>query len=39
MFYVGNVKECADGTMFYNIFYSDKTGVPHIFFNNIECYF
>ena len=38
-FMVGNVKECTDGTMFYNIYYSDKTGVPHIAFNNIDCYF
>ena len=32
-FTVGNVKECTD------IYYSDKTGVPHIIFNNIDCYF
>ena len=38
-FMVGNVKECADGTMLYNTFYSDKTGVTNIFLNNIECYF
>ena len=36
---IGNLKQCADGTMFYNIHYSDKTGVPHIVFNNIKCYF
>ena len=34
-FMIGNVKECTDGTMFY-IYYSDKTGVPHIVFNNID---
>ena len=38
-FIVGNVKECTYGTMLYNIYYSDKTGVPHITFNNIGCYF
>ena len=30
-FMAGNVKECTDGTLLYNIYYSDKTGVPHIF--------
>ena len=38
-FIVSNVNECKDGTMLYNLCYSDKTGVPHIVFNNIECYF
>ena len=38
-FIVGNVKECTDGTMLYNIYYSVKTGVPHIVSNNIDCYF
>ena len=38
-FMVGNAKECTDGTMIYNIYYSDKTGVPYIVFNNIACYF
>ena len=38
-FMVGNLKDCTDGTMFYNIYYSDKTGVPHIVFNDIDCYF
>ena len=38
-FMVGNVKECTNGTMSYNIYYSDKAGVPHIVFNNIDCYF
>ena len=37
-FMVGNVKECTNETMLYNIYYSDKTGVPHIAFNNIDCY-
>ena len=35
-FMVGNVKKCTSGTMLYNIYYSGKTGVPHIVFNNIE---
>ena len=38
LFMFVNVKECTDGTTFYNIYYSDKTGVPHIVFNNIDCY-
>ena len=38
-FMVSDTKECTDGTMVYNICYSDKTGVPHIVFNNIDCYF
>ena len=25
--------------IWYNICYSDKIGVPHIIFNNIDCYF
>ena len=38
-FMVSNAKECTDGTMRYNPCYSDKIGVPHIVFNNIDCYF
>ena len=38
-FMVGNVTECTNGTMLHNIYYSDKTGVLHIVFNNIDCYF
>ena len=38
-FTVSNAKECTDGTILYNLCYSDKTGVPHIVFNNIDCYF
>ena len=37
-FMVGNVKECTDGTMLYNIYHSDKTSLRHIVFNNIDCY-
>ena len=36
-FMVGNAKECTNGIMLYNIYYSNKTGVPHI--NNIDRYF
>ena len=36
---VSDTKDCRDGTMIYNLCYSDKTGVPHIVFNNINCYF
>ena len=35
-FMVGNVKECTNGTMIYDIYYSDKTGVSLIVFNNID---
>ena len=38
-FMVSNVQECTDGKMLYNIYYSDKTGVPHIVLSNIDCYF
>ena len=38
-FMVGNVKECTNRAMLYSIYYSDKIGVPHIVFNNIDCYF
>ena len=36
---VSNAKECTDGTMLYNLCYSDKIGVSHIVFNNIDCCF
>ena len=36
---VNDTKQCIDGTIIYNICYSDKTGVPYIVFNNIDCYF
>ena len=39
MFMVSDTKECTYGTVIYNICYSDKTDVPHIVFNNIDCYF
>ena len=35
---VSDTKECTDGTMIYNLCYSDKTGVPHIVVNNIDYY-
>ena len=35
---VSDTKQCIDGTMIYNLCYSDKTGVPHIVFNNIAYY-
>ena len=38
-FMVGNVKECTNGTILYNIYYSGKTVVPRIIFNNIDRYF
>ena len=38
-FMVSDTKQCADATMIHNLCYFDKTGVPHIVFNNINCYF
>ena len=38
-FKVSNPKECTVGTMLYNICYSDKIGVVHTVFNNIDCFF
>ena len=36
-FMVSDIK-CINGNILYNICYSDKIGVPHIVFNNIDCY-
>ena len=36
-FMVNGTKESTDSTMLYNLCYSDKSGVPHIVYNNIEC--
>ena len=30
--------KCINGKIIYNICYSDKIGVPHIVFNNIDSY-
>ena len=38
-FMIGNLKECTNGSVLYNMHYSDKTGVPHIVFNCIDCCF
>ena len=38
-FMINDAKECTDVTMVYNLCYSDKTGVPHIVFNNLDYYF
>ena len=38
-FGINDTKQCANGTIIYNICYNDKIGVPHIVFNNIDCYF
>ena len=38
-FEINNTKQCRDGPIIYNIRYNDKIGVPHIVFNNINCYF
>ena len=38
-FEINDFKRCKDGTMICNLCYSDKIGVPHIVFNNIDCCF
>ena len=38
-FMFSDTKVCTDGSEIYNLCYSDKTGLAHIVFNNIECYF
>ena len=36
---VNDFKGCRDGSILFNLCYSDENGVPHIVFNNIECIF
>ena len=36
---INHTNQCTDGTIIYNICYNDKIGVPHIVFNNNDCYF
>ena len=38
-FGINDTKRCTDGTIIYNICCNYKIGVPHIVFNNIDCYF
>ena len=38
-FMVNDFKGCKDGSILFNLCYSDETGVPHIVFNNVECIF
>ena len=38
-FGINDTKQCTDGTIIYSICYNDKIGVPHIVFNNIDCYY
>ena len=38
-FMVNDFKGCKDGSILFNLSYSDENGVPHIVFNNIECIF
>ena len=33
---VNYFKGCKDGSILFNLCHSDKNGVPHIVFNNIE---
>ena len=35
IFKVDDFKGCKDGSVIFNICYSDENGVPHIVFNNI----
>ena len=37
-FGINDTKKCTDDTIIYNICYNDKIGVPHIVFNNTDCY-
>ena len=37
-FGINDTKQCTEGKIIYNICYNDKIGVPHIVFNNIDCY-
>ena len=36
---VNDFKGCKDGSVLFNLCYSDEDCVPHIVFNNIECIF
>ena len=38
-FMVSDTKQCTDGTMLYNLCYSDKSVVTHVVFNDIACVF
>ena len=38
-FIIKYFKGCKDGSVFFNLCYSQENGVPHIVFNNIECIF
>ena len=38
-FMINDFKGCKDGSMLFNLCYSDENGVPHIVFNNIKCIF
>ena len=36
-FMINDFKGCKDGSILFNLCYSDETGVPHTVFSNIEC--
>ena len=38
-FMLNDFKGCKDGSILFNLCYSDKNGVSNIVFNNIECIF
>ena len=37
-FEINDTKQCTDGKIINNICYNDKIGVPHVVFNNIDCF-
>ena len=38
-FLINGLKGCKDGSVLFDLRYSDEAGVTHIVFNNIECIF
>ena len=38
-FMINDFKGCRDGSVLFNLCYSDENGIPHIFFNHIEYIF
>ena len=38
-FMINDFKGCKDGSILFNLCYSDENGIPYIVFNNIKCIF
>ena len=38
-FMINDFKGCKDGSTIFNVCYCEENNVPHIVFNNIECFF